>query len=435
MTNLVLEQVTKVVGSEAGRDLVDASVRRAHTAALKLLEGDGLSPDSAFSVQDGEVVLDVVPLIVRTVELMQERGVISDRFDLTEIAQNVTSDEKVQTLARSSACRSPRTSVRSRSSTRRRSTEVSETLSTAQRALAIFQKATVVLVILALVMIGVSMVLSVDRRRTLAQLSIGIGVGAILMRIGIDRVVAAIDSAIEKAGPKAAAVQMTESLTEMLARTLVTLAIVGLAVGLIAYLLKPAPTAATRGSPASSATTPTSLGSWWWVSAWPSSLRWASSWITFIIVGALGVAGVLYVNRQSARRPLSRPDVCKTPTVTEPTSAVRRLVQAMPKAELHLHLDGCLRPQTALDLAAQFGVEAPTTWDGMFDALVAAAHPGSQAELLRSFELPLQLMQHREALARITTDLVEDKAADNVRYMELKWAPAVHLKRASRWTT
>ena len=110
------------------------------------------------------------------------------------------------------------------------------------------------------------------------------------------------------------------------------------------------------------------------------------------------------------------------------TSAVRRMVHAMPKAELHLHLDGCLRPQTALDLAAQFGVDVPRTWDGMFAALVAPANPGSQAELLKSFELPLQLMQSPEALARITTDLVEDKAADNVRYMELKWAPAVHLE-------
>lgn len=110
------------------------------------------------------------------------------------------------------------------------------------------------------------------------------------------------------------------------------------------------------------------------------------------------------------------------------TSAVRRLVRAMPKAELHLHLDGCVRPQTALDLVAQFGIDAPRTWDAMFEALVAPAHPGSQAELLKSFALPLQLMQFREALTRITTDLVEDKAADNVRYMELKWAPAVHME-------
>lgn len=109
-------------------------------------------------------------------------------------------------------------------------------------------------------------------------------------------------------------------------------------------------------------------------------------------------------------------------------SSVRRLVQAMPKAELHLHLDGCLRPRTALELAAQFEIDAPRTWDGMFDALGAAAHPGSQAELLKSFVLPLQLMQTPEGLTRITRELVEDKAADNVRYMELKWAPAVHTE-------
>ena len=114
--------------------------------------------------------------------------------------------------------------------------------------------------------------------------------------------------------------------------------------------------------------------------------------------------------------------------MSEPSSAVRRLVQAMPKAELHLHLDGCLRPATAIELAAQYGVAAPSTFFGMFDALVAAAHPGSQAELLQSFGLPLQLMQHRDALARITTELVEDKAADRVRYMEIKWAPAFHLE-------
>jgi len=100
----------------------------------------------------------------------------------------------------------------------------------------------------------------------------------------------------------------------------------------------------------------------------------------------------------------------------------------MPKAELHLHLDGCLRPQTALDLADQFAIASPRTWDGMFAALVAPAHPGSQDELLKSFALPLQLMQFPEALTRITTDLVDDKAADNVRYMELKWAPAVHME-------
>ena len=115
--------------------------------------------------------------------------------------------------------------------------------------------------------------------------------------------------------------------------------------------------------------------------------------------------------------------------MTVTPSAVRRLLQAMPKAELHLHLDGCLRPATALELAAAQGVDAPTTYLGMFAALVAPPHPGSQAELLKSFVLPIALMQTPEALTRITTDLIEEKAADRVRYLEIKWAPAVHCER------
>ncbi len=114
--------------------------------------------------------------------------------------------------------------------------------------------------------------------------------------------------------------------------------------------------------------------------------------------------------------------------MSDPASAVRRLIEAMPKAELHLHLDGGLRPATAIELARQYGIDAPTTWHGMFDALVAPPRPGSQAELLKAFELPIALMQHRDALARIATELVEDKAADRVRYAEIKWAPSFHRR-------
>src|ERR687897_674458 len=72
--------------------------------------------------------------------------------------------------------------------------------------------------------------------------------------------------------------------------------------------------------------------------------------------------------------------------------ARRRLIEAMPKAELHLHLDGSLRIDTALDL-------------------------------------PIALMQDAEALERITTELVEAKAADNVRYVEIRWGPLLHVAR------
>ena len=110
-------------------------------------------------------------------------------------------------------------------------------------------------------------------------------------------------------------------------------------------------------------------------------------------------------------------------------AATRWLLREMPKAELHLHLDGSLRVGTALELARTRGVEAPTTWAGMFEALVAPEVCRDQAELIRAFDLPIALMQDAEALERITAELVETKAAERVRYVEIRWAPLLHVRR------
>jgi len=104
-------------------------------------------------------------------------------------------------------------------------------------------------------------------------------------------------------------------------------------------------------------------------------------------------------------------------------------LRAAPKAELHLHLDGSVRVATALELARSRGIDAPATWRGMFDALVAPERCKDQAELLRAFDLPIALMQDADALERITDELVETKAAEGVRYVEIRWGPLLHVAR------
>jgi adenosine deaminase len=108
---------------------------------------------------------------------------------------------------------------------------------------------------------------------------------------------------------------------------------------------------------------------------------------------------------------------------------MRRLVEAMPKAELHLHLDGSLRVDTALELARTRRVEAPRTRAGMIGALVAPERCTDQADLLRAFDLPIALLQDADALERAAGELVEDKAADGVRYVEIRWGPLLHVAR------
>jgi adenosine deaminase len=101
----------------------------------------------------------------------------------------------------------------------------------------------------------------------------------------------------------------------------------------------------------------------------------------------------------------------------------------MPKAELHLHLDGSVRIGTALELARTRSIDAPKDRAGMAAVLIAPARCADQAELLRAFDLPIALMQDAEALERIAAELVELKAADGVRYVEIRWGPLLHVAR------
>src|SRR5467141_4372267 len=104
--------------------------------------------------------------------------------------------------------------------------------------------------------------------------------------------------------------------------------------------------------------------------------------------------------------------------------------QALPKAELHLHLDGSVRPKTVLELAAQGGVAVPThDLERLTDYLEATDSTASLVEYITYFELPIAVLQTVAALERATYELCEDLKKDNVRYAEIRYGPWLHVQQ------
>lgn len=106
----------------------------------------------------------------------------------------------------------------------------------------------------------------------------------------------------------------------------------------------------------------------------------------------------------------------------------RELVQRLPKTLLHEHLDGGLRPQTVADLATEYGYkELPTTDpEALGDWFFEGANKKSLSQYLEGFRHTIAVMQTEAALERVAYEFLEDMAADNVVYAEVRFAPHFH---------
>lgn len=107
----------------------------------------------------------------------------------------------------------------------------------------------------------------------------------------------------------------------------------------------------------------------------------------------------------------------------------RELIRRLPKAELHVHLDGSLRPATMIDLARGAGVTLPATDPERLRAFMLVDNARDLEEFLLRFQVTIALLQTPEAIERVAYEMVEDAAADGLRYLEVRYCPALSTRQ------
>jgi len=113
----------------------------------------------------------------------------------------------------------------------------------------------------------------------------------------------------------------------------------------------------------------------------------------------------------------------KTPTSDQ--------IKRVPKALLHDHLDGGLRPETIIEIAQQIGYKKLPTDDPkqLADWFEESCNSHSLVRYLETFSHTIAVMQSKEAIIRVSRECAIDLARDGVVYAEVRGAPELFTEQ------
>ncbi|HXY38130.1 MAG TPA: adenosine deaminase family protein [Vicinamibacteria bacterium] len=104
------------------------------------------------------------------------------------------------------------------------------------------------------------------------------------------------------------------------------------------------------------------------------------------------------------------------------------LIRRLPKTDLHVHLDGSLRLRTLIELARERHVPLPSETPEGLEELVFRPRYANLSEYLTGFQYTVGALQDEEALERAAFELAQDCQAEGVRYLEVRFAPQLHVR-------
>jgi adenosine deaminase len=110
-----------------------------------------------------------------------------------------------------------------------------------------------------------------------------------------------------------------------------------------------------------------------------------------------------------------------------PAPITPEFIARLPKTDLHVHLDGSLRLPTLIELAREHAVEMPSYTEGGLRETVFKDRYASLAEYLTGFQYTVAALQTADALERAAYELAEDNQREGVRYLEVRFAPQLHV--------